>query len=247
MDVLGFGRFFIPVVISFSVGMIVAVAELSTRYFDAPRFLIKNYASWIYVAVNGLVAVLAFFVSVQLELKVSNVDMSNHLELLAVFMGFAGMTIMRSSVVNINVKGKEQELGLQKTVYLLLDWVDRLYDRQRSTYLVVNATPLVQAIPFEEVKCNILTTCIAAMENISPAESADLNKVANDLETSDSRNTLKSVQLGIKIAKLTGIPLLQEVVSQWKNASNGRELVSKVALIDELQNDILKPRGGTGR
>jgi len=223
----------IYVFVSFFVGCFVAFSELATRYNDSPRLFFKNYASWVYIFINGSASTLVYLLSMFADVKVFGKTVNDSPLLMSFLMGISAMGLLRSSFFNLKYNNKHVDIGAHKTIQMLLDWVDRMYDRHRSENLIVDVYPVMRGIAFSEAKCDIMLTCIAAMDGISKPESDDLNKIAHDLnENPDINDQTKSIQLGLKIAKVTGIDLLSKVADRIKLNS---EQVSLVGSADKIQ------------
>lgn len=229
--------------LAFFTGGLVAFSEIASRYSDAPGALFKNYASWLYVSINGLSAVLVYCLSSFVDLKVAEKNMNDHPYILAIVSGVGAMAFLRSSIINIKHNGHNVDAGLNKAIQQLLDWVDRMYDRQRSREIVKRVGPLVKDLSPDFLATSILPSCMAAMENLTQSEISDVNnETKRIIESLTIESQAKSFQLGFCIARITGFELLQEVVTSL-SATGAVPLSTKLAALRDLKLQLFQSRG----
>lgn len=203
--------------IALFIGLIVAIIEILSRYHDEPRWILKNYATWVYIIINGAASFFVLKIAKIFNLQISILNSSDNPCIYAVLIAFSAMAIIRSSILNIQISGKDISQGMQGNINKLLKWVDRTYDRKRSCYILDDIKEMVKDIPFEVVASDILLTCVSAMDGISEEERDNLLKARDDLNA-DGRLTsqAKTNHLAINIAKITGIALLSKSIDVWK-------------------------------
>ena len=199
------------------VGASVAFIELGSRFSEDPKWVLKNFASWVYLLINAFVSVLVYTTVMAANISIGGIPISNNEYMAAGIIGLVSMGILRSSVLNIKYGGKDSDIGLHKTIDVLLNWIEQLYDRNKSTRLIKEVAPLVADISYQSMHKAIVPTCMSALTKLTPSDNHDIisdgNKLANELTMPEQA---KTCQLAIRTVKVTGIDLFKESVNVYK-------------------------------
>jgi hypothetical protein len=201
------------------VGAGIALIELATRFSDDVKGIFKNYASYLYIFVNFTAS---FIVSVLLytaDIRIFNLKICDHPYISSVVIGLLSMGLLRSSFLDIQIGNKTVYTGLPKTINMLLRWVETIYDRNKSSILIRNVTPIVKDIKFDTMYNAIIPTCMAGFTNLESQDAKGINEIMKKLrDKSDSPDNVKVIQLAIQTAKITGFEILKDCVDIYKNS-----------------------------
>jgi hypothetical protein len=233
---------FVPYLISGFVGAFVALIELATRFSDDMKSVFKNHASYIYLFVNFFSSIIIFTLLYNADISIFAIKIIDRPYISSLVIGLLSMGLLRSSFLNIQVKNKNIDTGLSRTIDMLLRWVESIYDRNKSSFLIKEVTPIVKDIKFEVMYKAIIPTCMAAFSNLEPKDNEAITEVMKKLDESNNfPDNVKVNQLAIETAKITGVNILKVCVDIYKDSSQdlnkgfGRNL-----LLDQLKKQIIE-------
>ena len=199
------------------VGATVALIELVARFSDDPRWLITNSAAWFYLIVNASVSIFVYKIFMSANISIGGIPISNDEYMAAGIIGLTAMGILRSSILNIKSGTRSSDIGLHKTIDILLNWIEQLYDRNKSIKLIKEVTPLVAKIPFPWVYRAIVPTCMSALTKLTDTDIQTITSEGEKLASeSNMPEQAKTTQLAIRAVKITGIDLFRESVSVYE-------------------------------
>jgi hypothetical protein len=219
--------------ITFFIGCITAFSELLSRYNNT-RQIFSFFSSWIYLFINGAAAMLTYYFvnkysnSINLGFLVES-DFGKVL-----ISGTTSMAILRSSFVNIKIGNQNIEAGFAAILNVFLNSADREFDQKRSAQDYKKVEAIMRDIDFYKAKIDLPMICLETMKNVPLEEQKLLGDSVSQLSHEECNAKTKSINLGLIVAKTTGMDLLQEVI-----ASN-KELFTKDSNddIDKL-NDLI--------
>jgi hypothetical protein len=207
-----------PYLIAGFVGAIVASIELATRFSDDIKAILKNHASRIYLFINLISSMIIFSLLYNADISISNMKIIDHPYVSSVIIGLLSMGILRSSFLNIQLQNKSIDAGLYRTIDMLLHWAEAMYDRNKSSRLVKEVTPIVKGVKFESMYKAIIPTSMVAFTNLSLQDSDMINEVMKKLQDENNLpDNTKVIQLAIGVAKITGVNILKECVDAYRD------------------------------
>jgi hypothetical protein len=220
--------------LAFLIGGLAAIAELLSRYKSLSRILSVG-ASWVYLIINGFASIMAFVIVVQFDIA------KDHAIFQILIAGSSAMIILRSSVANIKIGDKNAEIGIAAILQVFLHTADRAFDQKRSDYELGEIKEIMDGVNFDRAKLDLPTTCFTVMKNVPEDEQKRISKEVSKLSSGDLDSKTKSLNLGIILAGMTGIPLLKKVVAVHKPAImiEGGDVTPSEKL-DEILNKLSK-------
>jgi hypothetical protein len=233
---------FIPYLISGFVGAFVALIELATRFSDDIKSVFKNHASYIYLLVNFFSSVIIFTLLYNADISILAMKITDHPYISSLVIGLLSMGLLRSSFLNIQIKNKNIDTGLSRTIDMLLYWVESIYDRNKSSFLIQEVMPIVKGIKFEVMYKAIIPTCMAAFSNLEPKDSEAITEVMRKLDESNNfPDDVKVNQLAIETAKITGVNILKVCVDIYKGSSEDMDKsYDRNLLLDQFKIQIIE-------
>ena len=218
-------------IIAGCIGSLVAVIELAARYSEHPKWLLSNYASYVYILINFSISFLICWLVIVSDIKIGD-NKINDSYLSAIIIGLISMGILRSSLLNIKISGKDTDIGLNKTVDIMLKWVEILYERNKGVKMMKEITPKLGGISFPVFYKSVIPTCMAALKSSTQEDNDKINSIAKKLEDEASiPEQAKVNQLALKAVDLFGLEMLLTGIAMYKNST--MELTAKQVHADE--------------
>lgn len=115
-----------------TIGALVGISELVSRYRDEPTRALFTMPAVLYVALNAIAALLALGIG---GVQVANAGEPGVLGVhwgLVLACGLGAMAILRSALFVVRTDGKDLQVGPGSLVQMLLDAADRALDRLRA-------------------------------------------------------------------------------------------------------------------
>lgn len=196
-------------------GGLVGAVEIFQRYRSEPFRAVWNPWGGAYIAFNGFVAGIGFFIAIRAEGLISE---RSSLELLrwAALAAFSSSALLRAKLMTIRLSdGKEVALGPELIIQTLLTVLDRELDRYRARHRFDTVHRLFATVDFDRAKLRLPLQVFQAMQTITEEESARLMKriaEVDQMKTIDARD--KSFLLGFYLLDLVGVEFLDGVLSR---------------------------------
>jgi hypothetical protein len=198
-------------------GALVGAVEIFQRYRAEPVPALANRWGIGYVAFNGAVALIAFWVATSSDAmagKAQGLDLMKW----AATSGIASSVLLRTKLFDIRLAdGKEASLGPEILVHTLLGVLDREIDRLRARSRFRTVRALFQGIDFERAKLRLPLQVFQAMQTVTEEETQRLMKrVAeiDELRTLDMQD--KSYLLGFYLLDLVGEQFLTAILGEYR-------------------------------
>lgn len=195
--------------LAFALGSIYSFAELIGRYSE-PKQILKIGAGKLYIVFNGLISVFALLVIKDFNINIANYNNIEGGKILIA--GTAAMLILRSSIASVKVGTKNVEGGLAPLIQVFLDAVNKSYDRERSNVDLARVKIIMGQINYSKAEKSLPLICLNVLMTLSEVDQKAMGKQVSELSKSNSDNYSKSLNLGIIVARYTGIDLLKQVV-----------------------------------
>lgn len=220
-------------------GAVLGLAELLSRYRDAPRQLWKIKAFYLYLAINAALAMISLVVlqtigsgllptvveiAKSLAEKAGETDPSTYSaymdtanRYLAVYQvlaaGFGGAAFFRASLIKSKIGGVEIGLGPSFVIDIMLMVTDREIDRARARERSDKVPKLMRKVPSSFAASALTDYCTGLLQNLSAAEREELKlKITATMQDVEQDSPMKSIQIGLFLVKYLGIPTLEKAV-----------------------------------
>ena len=200
-----------------SIGLLVGLTEILSRYRDDPWQATLNAGALIYVSVNFIAATIALFllrdvfpVTFNLENIPANADKIRLLRI--VVAGLGAMAIFRSSLFVFRIADKDVSIGPGLVLQVLLDVTDRAVDRARARPRALIVSKIMQGVDFTKAEVALPTYCFALMQNVSAQEQLAFAKQLSQLAAANMSTITKSLALGLALMNLVGEHVLRAAV-----------------------------------
>ncbi len=198
-----------------SIGGLLGLCELLTRYRDEPRQAVINTAGALYTLTNALAAVVALFM-----LNVFDVDFGlkgpENAEKLRVTLllvgGLGSMAFFRSSLFTLKLGEKDVPLGPGLILQILLDVTDRAVDRGRAEPRALAITEIMNDFDFEKGKLALPAYCFTLMQNVSSEEQNAVGEQVKKLESATMSSRIKAYLLGLLLLNVVGEDVLRAAI-----------------------------------
>lgn len=201
-------------------GALVATAELVTRYRDDPAAALISAPAIIYVSVNAIAALGAYYLIKTFGWTFgatgAAVDITQVLTA-----GFGSASLFRSSLFNVTAGDQVVGVGPSAVLAVILGAADRAVDRQRAVVRSAQATRIMRGVSFERSADALIAFTVATMQNVTAEEAQSVqNRIAQlrDRRNDDIPDSIKSYILGVSLLTLTGGKVLEGVAAQIREA-----------------------------
>jgi hypothetical protein len=227
-------------------GVLVAMAELVSRYRDDPARAVWSIPAAVYVGVNALGALAAFAL-----IRIFGWTFGASVETLRITQilvaGLASAALFRSSLFNVTAGDQTLGIGPSAILTVILNAADRAVDRQRARVRSEQASSTMEKVSFKLAADILPMYCFAAMQN---ASSNDVKVVEDQiLKLRDSRyisvpDRVKAYVLGLTLLSIVGRRVLQESVDQLMSDIQRMEETGSFA--NKSQTTATTPDGRDG-
>lgn len=198
----------------FLIGSFSGLVELLSRYESFRRM--KNIpAAWVYIGINGSIAMLVYFLMEFSQLKFSIANYNSGPTAKVILAGTGAMILLRSSIASIKVSDKAYDVGLAPIIYVLLNYVNRSYDKENSKIVLEEVGKIMKDINFEAAKKNLSIPLIVLMKSLSEEEVKKIgDRVAQIANNTQLNDKTKALALGLHLSSVTGTELLKAIVAE---------------------------------
>ncbi|RLL49808.1 hypothetical protein D8Y20_12510 [Mariprofundus sp. EBB-1] len=197
-------------------GALAGLAEIISRYKDAPLSAVLTLSGMTYLLINGLSAVIALYL-VEINAWQFGVDQnSGHAKTLAtqvIVAGLGSIIIFRSSLFNVQVGDKTVGIGPSAILQVILFTLDRDLDRTRAQHRADTVKEIMTDIDFSEAIIELPPFCFALMQNVTEEEQADFKRGQELLlKNTKLSNQVRLLNLGLMLLEIVGEAVLRKAV-----------------------------------
>ena len=228
-----FGGSAVPVNYGFAIGigLLVGATEMISRYPDDPFAPLISAPGAFYLLVNGGASALAYYLMVELRVPLDE-------PLRTLTAGIGAMAFFRSGLFTVRISGGDIAVGPNLIIQVLLNALDRTYDRQRAVPRSAAVTSIMGGISFGQVKEALPTLCFDLMQNVSDSEVSNLNTQIAALSASTTMtDDAKILSLGLQLFNIVGEGTLEAAVRALGNNIQGFTQVSQQMLVNLAKID----------
>lgn len=199
--------------IAIAIGLVVGVAEVLSRYRDAPFNALATMAGATYVLFNGATAGLALlFLLEVLPLWQDDPPAPTLASTLsnALMAGFGAMAVLRSSILTTRVGNKDVEVGPAAFVEIFRRVMDRNIARVRALKRAEEVATLMGDISFVRSYSSLSSICLSLLQSVDADERAAVEQQIGSLANQTGRSDRdKALELGLILASSAGFPALE--------------------------------------
>lgn len=192
-------------------GGLIGVAELVSRYREAPQKALFTPAAGLYAAVN-LVAAVAALGLVRTFGWTFGVVGPAGASMQILIAGFGSMALFRSSLFNVRVGDQDISVGPNGFLQIVLEASDRAVDRARAKARADAAAKIMAGVSFARAAVSLPAMCGALMRDLSNTEQEVLRRQVRALHESDLPDEAKVIVLGLSLMDAVGRDVLKASV-----------------------------------
>lgn len=201
-----------------SLGALVGLIEILSRYRDAPFRVAMSPAALSYVALNAGFAGLALMLLRLFDLHLTenpNPEVVRAVQVMAA--GFGAMILFRSSIFVFRLGDQDVFIGPSTVLQVMLSAVDREVDRKRAEQRATAVTKAMDGVSFNEAITTLPTICIAVMQNL-PREDQDeiLTRVEALAHMEKMPEKAKNLALALTLINVVGEEVLLAAIGALK-------------------------------
>ena len=195
------------------IGAAVGLAELVSRYRDAPRQALKSPAASLYLVINAGASTFALHMILANGWTFTFADSGALLTWQVMIAGFGALTLFRSSLFTVHIGGSDVQVGPAAFLQIILGAVDRAVDRTRAEQRALRVAQIMKGVVFEKAWLDLSQHCIALMQNMGAEETVELGRAVRELKNTDTNDEIKTLQLGLILMAAVGEDVLSAAVS----------------------------------
>ncbi|RAY13186.1 hypothetical protein DPM19_22105 [Actinomadura craniellae] len=194
-----------------TLGGLVGMAELITRYRDRPASLVRVPSTWAYVLLNAGAGVGALLLirTFGWDLGARTASTTAAAQMVAASLG--SMAVFRSALFTVRVGDEDVAVGPSTLLTSLLAAADRGVDRMQAETRVREAENFTE-ISFEKARLALPTLCLALLQNVSAEDQADLRTAVDALAGSEMTDAQKSLNLILLLMNVAGPAVVKAAV-----------------------------------
>lgn len=208
-------KLLVPWLVVAFLGGIVGTAELVSRYRDAPAGAVRTRPALFYIAINITAAVAAFALAKLFGWKFNFGDQNSASSAewsMVILCGISAMALFRSSLFIRKVGDREIGVGPSSFLQVFLSAADAEVDRQRAIYRSNKVSEIMKDVDYAKAVKVLPPYCIALMQSLADDAQRDLGRAVELLDKADMEADLKGRTLGLELANVFGVPVLEQAV-----------------------------------
>ncbi len=212
------------------IGTGTALVELLSRYRDEPfKVIAQSYFAWVYLALNGVLALGAHWVLLTGEWGVdaTTIDRAK----LAIAAGLGAAVILRSRVFTAKLGGDQVSIGPGYVVDQLLSIIDAQIDRRRALQRVQIVVEAMEGKDFEKATTFASTMITGSRQNLTLQEQKHLGVQIREVQVLRISEQEKAYALGFILLDFMGEEFLTEIARR----------LPAVVVLGESSDDVASP------
>jgi hypothetical protein len=211
------------VVWAFVFGASVGLSEVVSRYRDEPLRAVWTPFGIMYVALNGMLAVFAFFLVVRYPEKFGFAAGKPPAFLAAVIAGFGSMAVMRTRLAVLKgADNKDISIGPDLVIKTLLQMVDQYVDRDRAAkrlQIVTANLPNLRklAVRFNTFRgvADYLLASLFAFQNLEDERKKQLQDIFSDYDSKPQvPDDIKYLAMGFVFLTVVGEKQFEDLLKE---------------------------------
>jgi len=197
--------------ITIFLSLLVAFAELFTKFKDEPFYILKRLPAWSYILLNMAISCICLYVLTQTTLF----DTADKLEGIkaALTAGLGSVILMRSKFLKVSINGKDAAIGPEFIINVCMETLEKAIDRDRALTRKDLVERCMADIDFAKAKDYAITTIIASSQTTSDQAAKALMEKAADIEKMTGEKE-KSFALGYLVLDNMGEKFLGSLFNE---------------------------------
>ena len=196
-------------------GVLVGLAELVSRYRDAPQSALYNRPAVLYLALNGAASGLALaLIRAYGWTFGAAADTVRWTRLLVA--GVGAMALFRTSLFTVRAGDRDIGVGPALFLQILRDAVDREVDRLRARDRVQQVGKLMDGIDYAKASAGLIPYCLTLMQNVPDDEQQKLVHSVKLLDADTIDPAIKVRILGLFLMNVVGPDVLAVAVGAFR-------------------------------
>lgn len=219
-----------------TIGGLVGLSEIFSRYRDAPWTTATSLAGWLYVGFNVVAALLALALAREVfEVWAAEAGAGagalRETVTQGSLAGLGAMAVLRSSLFTARVGGKDVEIGPAAMLEVYRGTIDRNVARIRAQSRVTEVLSVMGDVSFARSYVALTGFSLAVLQAVDAEERAALELQIDALANQTGRSDQdKALELGLILAGSVGFPALQAAkTALGSRIKNGGERPQMVA------------------
>ena len=209
------------------IGLLVGATELMARYRDSPFGPLLSVPGIFYAVINAGAASLAYFLITKTSLLADNEPLR------VLTAGLAAMAFFRSGLFNVRIGESDVAVGPNLVLQIMLQALDRTYDRDRATPRSIAVTRIMGGISFAKAETALPSLCFNLMQNASDEEMEAISAEVKELAGSTMSDEAKALILGLALFNVVGEQTLAAAVNALGTTVTGFKTIDS-AILHEL-------------
>jgi hypothetical protein len=209
-------------------GSVVGIAELVSRYRDAPWRAVRNSAAVWYVTLNALAAVSALALIRVFGLTFGGQGHAQQRTLQVLLAGFGALAFLRTSIFILRVGGRDIGIGPVTVLQVILFATDRDVDRRRAVERARAVTDALRGLSFAEVREALPIYCLTLMQNVPADEKAEVEQQLREITELRMEDALKANALGLALMNVVGQKALEAAAAAVRTRGLERGVLGEV-------------------
>jgi hypothetical protein len=199
-------------VLSFIIGAGTGISEIVSRYRDEPLRATANRYGFAYLALNGLISVLAYAFLVRYSSNILT-SVAGDPVMTSIVAGFGAMAILRSNFFIFRTEdGKEYPIGPSIVVETFLRMLDRKIDRLRASERQRRVLERLKDIADYDAAANYLEASLLSFQNLTEKEWTDIREVIEVYRKKAWPPALRVYAVGFAFLTIAGEENFDQVV-----------------------------------
>ena len=192
-------------------GALVGMGELISRYRDEPARAATVLPSYIYIAINAAVSVIALALirGYGWHVAVASTGAVDAARITQVLLaGLAAMAFLRSSLFTARIGDQDVGIGFSVLVQPVLKATDAAVDRRRGVARDVAVRRVMAEISFAKAYQCLPSYCLALMQNLAKEDQAALGQQIDGIARMRASDAVRSRLLGLALMNAVGEKIL---------------------------------------
>ena len=192
-------------------GILVGLAELVSRYRDAPQSVLYKPPALVYLVLNGAASGLALALIRAFGWRFgAGADTVRWVQLLVA--GVGAMALFRTSLFTVRAGDRDIAVGPATFLQIFRDAADRAVDRLRARARSLHVGKLMDGADYGKASEGLIPYCLALMQNVPDDEQKKLVQAVKLLDAEPIEPAIKVRILGLLLMNVVGPNVLSAAV-----------------------------------
>ena len=197
-------------------GILVGLAELVSRYRDAPQSVLYKPPALVYLVLNGAASGLALALIRAFGWRFgAGADTVRWVQLLVA--GVGAMALFRTSLFTVRAGDRDIAVGPATFLQIFRDAADRAVDRLRARARSLHVGKLMDGVDYGKASEGLIPYCLALMQNVPDDEQKKLVQAVKLLDAEPIEPAVKVRILGLLLMNVVGPDVLTAAVDALRD------------------------------